>query len=118
MMAPTPATRDGTPRHGAYGPPHPDRGIDVDNPDRDGQHRSRRVDQCGPALLLDGRLEPEEVLEVTEPGLPQSNSGDEQHANQHELRPEDKLLASVVLADLGQVVIVRRQHIAKARNPD
>ena len=58
VMAPAPAAGHRAASHGADGATHPDRRIDVDNPDCDGENGRDGVDQGSPALLLDRRLEP------------------------------------------------------------
>jgi hypothetical protein len=84
----------------------PDGSIDVDDPDGDCQHGRRRVDDGRPALLLDDRLEPQQVLEIAEARFPQSDARHQQRSYQHELRPEHEFLAGIVLADLRQVLVV------------
>src|SRR5882672_2179036 len=56
MMLPGPAAGDGTAGHGAHGAFHPDRGVQMDDPDADDDHRRRRVDHRGNSLLLDREI--------------------------------------------------------------
>src|SRR5262245_7830703 len=72
VMPETPAARHGAPRHGADGATHPDCRIDMNDPDRDRQHRGRGMDNRCPALLLNGRLEAQQFLEVAKSCLPQT----------------------------------------------
>src|SRR5882724_1035943 len=110
MVLPGPAAGDRAAGHGGHSAFNPDRGIEMDDPDADNDHRGRRVHDCGNPLLLDGE-------DVAELGLPHHQAAEEQRddANGHE--PEDELLAGVVAADLRQILVARRQHVADAVEP-
>src|SRR5262245_2373254 len=64
VMPEAPAAGHSAPRHGANRAPHPDRGIDMNDPDGDRQDRRRSMDNGRPALLLDRCLEAQQLLEV------------------------------------------------------
>src|SRR5262249_41753210 len=62
-------------------------------------------------LLVECRISGEVLIPDHEP------SGDQHHdEDRHE--PEDELLASVVLADLREVLLVSAEHVAELREPD
>src|SRR5262245_13289158 len=117
VMPEAPAAGHSAPRHGADRATHPNCRIDMNNPDGNRQNRRRSMDNGRPALLLDRRLKAQELLKVAKPCLPQADAGDQQRADQHELRPEHELLARIVLADLGQILVVGGQHVANACHP-
>src|SRR5690606_37640843 len=106
MVPPAPAAGHRAASHGADGATHPDRRIDVDDPDRDGEDSCDGVDQGSPALLLDRRLEAEQVLDVGKALIPKTNAGDEKGGDQYELGPEHEFLPSVILAHFRQVMVV------------
>ena len=56
VMPPRPAAGHLTARHGADRAAHPDRRVDMDDPDADDDDRRARVDQDRDALLLDGEV--------------------------------------------------------------
>src|SRR6185295_19699866 len=60
MVLPGPAAGDRAARHGADAAFHPDRGVEMDDPDADDDHGGGRVHDRGNPLRLDG----EDVAEL------------------------------------------------------
>src|SRR5690606_10257556 len=110
MMLERPAGGDVSAGHRANRPSYPDRGVDVHDDAEDQHERTERVRERREAHGADR----ERVREIPPPD---HDARDEKPGEADHHHEEQKLLARVVAADLGQLALASREHLAYAPEP-
>src|ERR1700727_348462 len=109
-MAPRPTGRDIALGHRPYGSFHPNRGVDVDDPDEDGRDGRRAMNEYGDPLDLN-RGGGSEVH------LPDDEPGEKKYRHQQRHGPEDELLAGVESPQLRHAFFLVHEHTIDRLQP-
>src|ERR1700677_342629 len=110
MVAPRPAGGHIALRHPSHRAAHPDRRVDVGDPDDDGRDRPVAVDEFRDALRLDaGRL--------AKIDLQDDEAGEEERGHEQRHRPEHEFLPGVEPPDLGNTFLLVAQNAHDRAHP-